>query len=112
MYLYSVCCEYLCGSLGEHIALDTAVVGNGYAGVVVLLIEVVRKALCSASYGVYIHAVCSCTDNTSQTACTKFQITVKSIVYSFAVALYLVELSFKVGVFLGILAPKVIKFHF
>ena len=71
--LDSVCCQNLCGIPGEHIGVDSGVVGNGHQLVSALSLHPVGQTLGSLTDDIDVHAVGACTQHAPQTGGAKFQ---------------------------------------
>ena len=112
MDLDAVCSENGSSFLCKNVRLDAAVVGNSNGGVLECLVNIIGKTLSSTSYSVNVHSVCACADNASETACTEFEITVESVLYSLIIACNGLKFCLEVRVICCLFTPECIKFLF
>ena len=79
VYLDAVCSQHFRSSLCKYIGLDAAVIRNGNAGVCECRVHIVGQTLCCTANRINVHTVCASTNDTTETAGTEFQITVKAV---------------------------------
>ena len=86
--LYSVSGKNLGGRLCKQLRLIAAVIRNGSRALLAAVFQPGADSLSSAANGVEVHAVVARAQNASQTACSEYQIGVKTLVNLVFVILY------------------------
>ena len=67
------------GDFCKHIALDAAVVTDGYRRLGIVLLQIVRQTLRSLCHGIDVHPVGACADDAAQTARAKGEVTIECV---------------------------------
>ena len=107
----SVCCQNACCCFCEYIALDTAVIADGYRLVSALCFYPVCKTLCCLTYYIDIHTVCSCAKYTTKSCGSEFQRYSKTVLDLLIVSFNPCQLRVQICVFQISCQPSLILFQ-
>ena len=108
----AVACQYQTSDLSKFGGHMAGVISDGYAFVLCAFFQdVVCQTLCGTTYSVTVQTVAACPNDSAQTACTKFQVFVKTFFDFLFVCGNFPQIFFCCFVNGGVCQPLMVSFH-